>query len=61
MDIAQFETLEPGDVIVLDRSVSAPATLLVAGRQTPLPCTFSQQGTALALHVAEPVRILETA
>jgi hypothetical protein len=54
MDVAQFDALEPGDVIVLDRSVSAPAMLLVAGRQTPLPCTVSQQDAALVLQLAEP-------
>jgi len=55
MDVAQFDALEPGDVIVLDRSVTAPATLLVAGRQTPLPCTVSQQDATLVLHLAETV------
>lgn len=53
MDIAQFDVLEPGDVIVLDRPVTAPVKLLVAGRQTILPCTLSQQDGALVLHVAE--------
>lgn len=53
MDVAQFDALEPGDVIVLDRPVSAPAMLQVAGRQTPLPCTLSQQDAALVLHLAE--------
>jgi len=54
MDVTQFDALEPGDVIVLDRSVTDPAMLLVADRPTPLPCTLSQQDAALVLHVAEP-------
>jgi flagellar motor switch/type III secretory pathway protein FliN len=53
MDVAQFDALEPGDVIVLDRSVTSPASLLVAGRLTALPCTVSQQDSALLLHLAE--------
>jgi hypothetical protein len=53
MDVSQLDALEPGDVIVLDRSVTARATLLVAGRQTLLPCTVSQQDAALVLQVAE--------
>ncbi len=53
MDIAQVAALEPGDVIVLDRQLSAPATLLVAGRQTALACMLSQQDASLVLELTE--------
>jgi hypothetical protein len=54
MDIAQVAALEPGDVIVLDRQLSAPATLLVAGRQTALACTLRQKDASLVLELTEP-------
>jgi hypothetical protein len=55
MDVAQFEALEPGDVIVLDQPITAPATLQVAGRRSPLRCTLGQEDGAFVLQLAEPV------
>ena len=54
IDLAQLDGLEPGDVIVLDRPITAPAALQVAGRSTALSCTLGQQDATLVLHVAEP-------
>ena len=53
LPVAQLDTLEPGDVIVLDRPVSAPATLMVAERDTALACTITRDGASISLQLAD--------
>lgn len=53
LPVAQLDSLEPGDVIVLDRPLSAPATLMVAERDTALACTITRDGASISLQLAD--------
>lgn len=54
--VLELRSLSPGDVLVLDRDLSAPSPLAVNGAQTPSgTCTVSRESDTLVLEIAEPI------
>ncbi|MCW4463802.1 FliM/FliN family flagellar motor switch protein [Sphingomonas sp. BT-65] len=54
--VLELKSLSPGDVLVLDRELSAPSPLAVNGEPTPRgTCTVSRDADMLVLEIIEPI------
>jgi flagellar motor switch/type III secretory pathway protein FliN len=54
--VLELKSLSPGDVLVLDRDLSAPSPLTVNGvPASGGTCTVSREADALVLEIAEPI------
>jgi hypothetical protein len=53
LTLAELESLEPGDVIILDAKIDAPAPILAAGRITKIRGKLRQEAEGVSIDIIE--------